>query len=74
MTQLDNNTRFRKAVLRMKADDTYARPITPQDIQMVWPFLCESGDDPYHLAQEGNRTDMTDERRKYLMKLLNSYL
>ena len=54
MLQLDNNTRFRKAVLRMKADDTYAKPITPQDIQLVWSFLWESGSCPYHLAQEGN--------------------
>lgn len=70
----DNNTRFRKAVLRMKASDMHARYLIPKDIVSVWPFLAQSGSTPYDLAKEANQGMMTNNRLSYLLRLLNSYL
>jgi hypothetical protein len=39
----DRPTRLRKAILGMAAYDKVARLVTPQDVQMKWPFLADSG-------------------------------
>jgi hypothetical protein len=70
----DKTNRLRKAILCMTEMDKFAPKVTPHDVQQRWSHLNGSGSTPYNLAQEANEETITEERFKFLMKLMNSYL
>ena len=70
----DRSTRLRKAILGLTVMEKIAPDVTPKDIQSKWSFLNKSGATPYDLAKEANSKDIKEDRFKYLMSLLNSYL
>lgn len=70
----DMTIRLRKAILGMTAFEKDAPLVTPHDVKSRWAHLGESGSTPYDIAQEANSNEISEERFRYLMKLLNSYL
>jgi hypothetical protein len=70
----DRTIRLRKAILRMTAIEKDAPLVTPQQVKSRWLHLSESGSTPYDIAQEANSDHIDEERFKYLMSLMNSYL
>lgn len=70
----DRPTRLRKAILRMKADDLFARTVTVEDVAAVWSHLDMSGYCPFSIAKIANSADVNDSLFLYLMKQLNSRL
>ncbi|EIO4087034.1 hypothetical protein LQK63_002723 [Vibrio parahaemolyticus] len=70
----DKTNRLRKAILCMTEMDKFAPKVTPEDVQKRWHHLSGSGSTPYNLAKEANAETISEERFKFLMKLMNSYL
>ncbi|HFQ5228589.1 TPA: hypothetical protein ACGVAQ_004328 [Vibrio vulnificus] len=70
----DETNRLRKAILCMTEMDKSAPKVTPEDVKKRWHHLSESGSTPYDLAKEANADTISEERFKFLMKLMNSYL
>ncbi|MFH7524260.1 hypothetical protein AB2J22_00975 [Aeromonas sp. A5] len=70
----NKNVRLRKAILGLTAMHDSAQEVTAQDVKAKWVFLADSGSTPLHIANEANSKNIDDERFKYLMSLLNSYL
>ncbi|ALZ77336.1 hypothetical protein [Rheinheimera sp. F8] len=72
--QYDRPTRLRKAILKMKADDLSAPPVTVGDVVKLWPFLSPSGLCPRSIAEIANSPDVDEPTFLSFMKLMNSYL
>ena len=70
----DKPTRLRKAILGLTAVEKSAPELAPEDVKNRWARLAGSGGSPVSIAQEANSENISDERFKFLMSKLNSYL
>jgi hypothetical protein len=70
----DRPLRLRKAILGMMVGNMIAPLVTPLDVKARWGHLGGSGSTPSDIAEEANSSEISEERFRFLMKLLNSYL